>query len=60
MREAIHGEFQGKTHTHTYPYPYQDREAQISFFPFNNNNNNNKNFPNFLFSLIWLVRVLEL
>ena len=57
MREAIHGEFQGKTHTHTYPYPYQDREAQISFFPFNNNN---KNFPNFLFSLIWLVRVLEL
>ena len=58
MREAIHGEFQGKTHTH--PYPYQDREAQISFFPFNNNNNNNKNFPNFLFSLIWLVRVLEL
>ena len=58
MREAIHGEFQGKTHTHTYPYPYQDREAQISFFPFNNNNN--KNFPNFLFSLIWLVRVLEL
>ena len=58
MREAIHGEFQGKTHTH--PYQDQDREAQISFFPFNNNNNNNKNFPNFLFSLIWLVRVLEL
>ena len=55
MREAIHGEFQGKTHTH--PYQDQDREAQISFFPFNNNN---KNFPNFLFSLIWLVRVLEL
>ena len=55
MREAIHGEFQGKTHTH--PNQDQDREAQISFFPFNNNN---KNFPNFLFSLIWLVRVLEL